>query len=238
MGGEPFSGALRAAWGDRRRCLEPSDPVVQVLYLLQLRKAEVKMDTEGGLPDPSSSLPRARRPAPAASYSLRAAAGRLGLRLLHPLHPRAREPSSGPLSFPGPGARLRSPLGGQPRARVGPGRGLPRGSRRGAGRAGKAVASAASSWLCHGGEAAQPGAFPPGQSASAAQAGGERKGLEQRGCPARLAPRRPLSPACAAGRRSPGASPAGRRPGAGASHVRPRGGRAGEAGCARELAGP
>lgn len=54
-----------------------------------------------------------------------------------------------------------------------------------------AVASAASSWLCHEGEKAKPGAFQGRDresGGSGAQTGGERKGLEQRGLP------RPASP--------------------------------------------
>lgn len=53
-----------------------------------------------------------------------------------------------------------------------------------------AVASAASSWLCHEGERSQAWRLPGPRlgERSGAQTGGERKGLEQRGLP------RPASP--------------------------------------------
>lgn len=177
-----------------------------------------------GRPPPTLTAPPPHHPATpqrAGSspppYSLKAPTGRSGLWLLHPLHPWTSEPSADPLSLPGPRARLRSLLGSQPWARVGSSRGLPPGRRREAGRAGMAVASAASSWLCHEGEKAKPGAFQgrDWESGAERRLEGSGRGWSSGACPARP---RPLGTGCS----SP--SPRERAP-----RRRQRGGRAGEA---------
>lgn len=200
----------------------------------------MKMDTKGGPPPPTPY--RLRGPA---ARPPRQPAGRLTSSVLTEGRrpqlwppPPASRPSLDrrallyPLSFLGPGSGLCSRLSGQPRAWAGSGHGLPPGPRREAGREGKAVASAASSWLCHEGERGQAGRLP-GQGWGERERSAERRGAEGAGA-ARPAPpglaalgaRCSRGPSPPAGRLSPGELPLPRPGSKRLTHVRGAGGQA------------